>query len=166
MVIILLGTVLGFGINIYREYKYGCWSDWFDYIMMGIIGTFTGFILSLTLAFMLPADTEIKTYTYKVESLQDNNSISGDFFLGCGQIEGKMKYMFYYEVNGMYKMKQIDYENVSIKYSNTTPKVEQFRREHTDAFINNFAIDFCGDSDYIIHVPKGTIKQNYNLDAR
>jgi len=101
--------------------------------------------------------------------LQDNNSVSGSFFLGSGYINGEMKYVFYYETDGGYKMKQIDYDKALIKYTNETPKVETYREVQTDAFINKFSVYMSGcgcNNKNIIYVPKGTIKQNYNLDAQ
>ena len=78
-----------------------------------------------------------------------------------------MKYVFYYENNGYYKLEQADYNEVKVKYSDEKPKAERFNRKNVkDAFINNFAIDCNSYQEYIIYVPKGTIKQNYTLDAQ
>ena len=79
-----------------------------------------------------------------------------------------MKYVFYYEQNGIYKMKQTDCNNTSIKYSDNI-RVEQYRQEKTKAVINYFAIDDIHSEknmQFIIYVPKGTIKNNYSLDAQ
>ena len=112
-------------------------------------------------------DTYDKNYSLNIETLQDNNSVSGNFFLGCGQIECKMKYVFYYEENGLYRMMQLDYNLVQIKYSDGKPKVNVTENYPSKTFINNFAIDLDAfDKTYIIEVPKGTIKNNYNLDAQ
>jgi hypothetical protein len=116
---------------------------------------------------MIPMDTYVKKSSVNIETLQDNNSVNGSFFLGCGQIEGKMKYVFYYEEKGLYKMCQINYNLVSIKYSEGKPKVNILEIYPTESFINNIAIDFnVFDKTFIIEVPKGTIKNNYNLDAQ
>ena len=64
-------------------------------------------------------------------------------------------------------MMQLDYNLVQIKYSDSKPKVNVTENYPSDAFINNFAIDLDAfDKKYIIEVPKGTIKNNYNLDAQ
>lgn len=140
-------------------------DDFLGYVFIifswGFFGAGIGFILMLA----LPADTKINTYTYKIEALQDNNSLSGDFFLGSGSVEGKMKYVFYYETDGGFKMAQVDYEDAIIKYSNE-PKVIKHKEEHTDSFINWFAVDIFTITNYEIFIPKGAIKSNYNLDAQ
>lgn len=137
------------------------------YLFFGIAGTIFGGLIGLLIALSLPAKTEIVKTTYNLEALQDNNSVNGSFFLGTGQIEGKMKYVFYYENDGYYKLEQADYEEVKVKYSDKKPKVERFNRNYVkDALINHFAIDLNSYQEYIIYVPKGTIKQDYYLDAQ
>lgn len=131
-------------------------------ILGGIIGCFLGFFIAVC----LPTDYEYKNTTYNLESLQDNNTTKGSFFLGCGSIDGKMKYVFYYENGGFYRMEQLDYELVSIKYSNGKPKYNIVQKVPTKAMINRFGIDLnMYSKTYIFEIPKGSIKNNYNLDA-
>ena len=163
---IIIIIAIALFIAIYREYN-SYYSDFEDYILTSISAIIIGGIIGTALAFVLPAKTEIVKTTYNLEALQDNNSVKGSFFLGSGQIEGKMKYVFYYERDGFYKLEQADYSKVKVKYSNEKPKAERFNRKNVkDAFINNFAIDCNCYQEYIIYVPKGTIKQNYSLDAQ
>ena len=163
---IIIITAIALFIAIYQEYS-SYYSDFEDYILVSIFAILIGGIIGTSVAFALPAKTEIVKTTYNLEALQDNNSVKGSFFLGSGQIDGKMKYVFYYERDGFYKLEQADYEEVKIKYSDEKPKAERFNRKNVkDAFINNFAIDCNCYQEYIIYVPKGTIKQNYSLDAQ
>ena len=163
---IIIITAIALFIAIYQEYN-SYYSYFEDYILVSISAILIGGIIGTAMAFALPAKTEIVKTTYNLEALQDNNSVKGSFFLGSGQIEGRMKYVFYYENEGYYKLKQADYSEVNVKYSDEKPKAERFNRKNVkDAFINNFAIDCNYDQEYIIYVPKGTIKQNYSLDAQ
>jgi hypothetical protein len=163
---IIIITAIALFIAIYQEYN-SYYSDFEDYILVSIPAILIGGIIGTAVAFALPAKTEIVKTTYNLEALQDNNSVKGSFFLGSGQIEGKMKYVFYYENEGYYKLEQADYNEVKVKYSDEKPKAERFNRKNVkDAFINNFAIDCNYYQEYIIYVPKGTIKQNYTLDAQ
>lgn len=166
MITILIGMVVGLLIAIYKTYN--GWMDGFvDYIVHSFIGVLLGLFIGLLVAIILPMTTEQKQYSSNIESLNDNNSINGSFFLGCGQIEGKMKYVFYYEEKGLYKMMQVDCEKASIKYTDSKPKATMIQKEPTKSMINEFAIDLdLYDKIYIIEVPKGTIKNNYNLDAQ
>ncbi len=166
MILILIAMIIGIGIAIFQTYN-GWMNDFIDYIFSSFTGIVVGAGIGLIVAIMLPMDTYDKHYSLNIETLQDNNSVSGNFFLGCGQIEGKMKYVFYYEEKGLYRMMQLDYNLVQIKYSDSKPKVNVTENYPSGAFINNFAIDLNAfDKTYIIEVPKGTIKNNYNLDAQ
>ena len=163
---IIIITVIAIFIACLMEYNEG-YADFEDYLIVSFPALFIGAILGAVIAFALPAKTEIVKTTYNLEALQDNNSVKGSFFLGSGQIEGKMKYVFYYKNEGYYKLEQADYSEVKVKYSDEKPKAERFNRKNVkDAFINNFAIDCNCYQEYIIYVPKGTIKQNYSLDAQ
>lgn len=170
MLLILLGVIAGIIIGIYNTYGsyYDCFMDYFmDYFMNIFIGTAFGAGISLFIAIAIPMETYKNEYSLDIESLQDNNSVSGNFFLGCGQIEGKMKYVFYYRENDLYRMMQLDYNLVQIKYSDSSAKVNVTENCPTEAFINKFSVDMdLYHKTYIIEVPKGTIKNNYNLDSK
>lgn len=136
--------------------------------MIWFIGFWVGGLLGYLVAWALPMETYDKEYSYNIETLQDNSSINGSFFLGSGYFEGTMKYVFYYEENGYYKMKQLNHDRVSIKYTNDKPRFIIIEKTPTNSYINYFAIDEPTKTDvmYIIEVPKGTIKNDYNLDAK
>lgn len=167
MITIIIFAVIGLivGISEMTDWFFDSLVDIAVGIIMLLVSIALGAIFGLLVAFLLPAKMEPKIDTYKIVTLQDNNLISGQFFLGSGTIEGKMKYVFYYEEkDNEFRMMQIDYDDASIKYSDI-PKVEAHGETPTKAFINKFAVDM-EDIKYIIYVPEGTIKTNYNLDAQ
>lgn len=138
-----------------------------EYILCLFVGFAMGLMIALPIAISLPMTTYEEPHVIKIENLQDNNSVKGNFFLGCGQINGTMKYVCYYEENGYYQMLQIDYDKAKIKYCDSIPKITILEIKATKDKINLFAIDLdLGEKTYIIEVPKGTIKNNYNLDAQ
>jgi hypothetical protein len=137
--------------------------------MYAIIGALMGGIIGLIISSILPVKTEIVKTTYNIVALKDKDGFEGSFYLGSGNIEGKMKYVFYYENNGAYSIKQIDCDNAKIKYSEGNTKVELFTKERVKtAIINYFSMPFIEDKEkeYIIYVPNGTIKQDYELDLQ
>lgn len=144
-------------------------DDFFDYFpafIQFMLGAIMGCLVGLFVAWLLPAKEQEVKYTYNLETLQDGNRVSGSFFLGCGTIDGKMQYVYYYESQDGYRMNQIDYDKVVIKYSADNPRIETYRMEPIKGkFINNFAFDVTKERN-IIFVPKGTIKQNFSLDAQ
>ena len=165
ILLMIVGGISGFKTFVEEEGIEGFFS-FLAFLFYGFVGAVLGFLLGLLIAWALPAKLETKVYTQNLECLQDNNSVNGGFFLGTGSVEGKMKYVYYYkDADSLYHMKQIDYANASIKYSDETPKIETYKEEATKDFINYFAWDYTEDK-YIIYIPKGSIKQNFNLDAQ
>ena len=168
MVTLFITTLIGIGICWYQNYKIGL-NDLEDYLLTGLISLFTGVIgllVGLVLAIAVPMDTYEDKYSMNIENLNDNSSVEGSFFLGCSQFEGTMKYVFYVEEDGFYMMEQLDYELVKIKYSTGKPRVNVTENYPSDSWINNFAIDLdCFSKTYVIEVPEGTIKNNYNLNV-
>lgn len=163
---ILILMLIGIIIGLIRELIGGYYSDFTDFFMASLTGGLIGFISGIIIALALPMDTYIKRYSINIESLKDHSNASGEFFLGCGSINGSMKYSFYYEENGLYRLMQLDYTDVAIKYSDKKPRVNVSELWFTDAAINQYAIDLnIGDKSYIIEVPEGTIKNNYILDS-
>lgn len=143
-------------------------KDILIYVSAAVMGAPMGAIIGIAVAVSIPAKTKLVVDAYKIESLQDNNSIHGGFFLGCGSVNGEMRYVFYYETDGGYKMKQLRADDVLIKYADDNPRIEVHKKIRTDDLINKFSLrGGCGYCvKYIIYVPKGTIKQNYVLDAQ
>lgn len=168
MVIVILFIVIALFFT--GAYVWANSDEFIEYFLGLILIVLTSALASifgLGVALLLPMDTVTKIDTYNIVSLKDNNNVSGDFLLGSGSINGEMKYTFYYEENGFYKMTQIDVNNTSIKYSNDI-KVERCKEEATESFINYFAIDNLENEcnmSYIIYIPEGSIKNNYTLDA-
>jgi hypothetical protein len=170
MITILISVIAAIIVVVIRTYKdryFPGFDNFTDYLANSFGGLLLGLIIGLIIAFILPMKKYDKHYSYNIENLQDNSGIKGSFFLGCGQIEGKMKYVFYYEENGFFKMEQLEVKDVQIKYSDSKPKVNITEISPSKALINAFALDFdIFDKTYIIEVPKGTIKQNFSLDAQ
>lgn len=166
MTIILLAIIIGIILGI-KTIPESPFTELFDYIFVPIIFGFLVGFLGFLVAIALPMDTYDANYSYSIESLQDNSSIKGQCYLGSGSIEGKMQYIFYYQSGEYYKMAQIEHDSAKIKYSNKKPIVHITENCPTDSWINYFAYDSdIHDKDYIIEVPKGTIKNNYNLNAK
>ena len=159
---LLVGALIGIW-TIYDDY----WNSWFDYIMGAIDGTIVGGIIGLIVTIALPMETKDKITSYEIECLQDNSSSKGSFFLGSGYIDGTMKYAFYTKRKNYYDLQLVDYRYAAIEYTTGSPKVYESEVVATDSWINNFAFDFnLGDKVYVIQVPKGTIQNNFNLDAK
>ena len=142
-----------------------------DLVIRIIMAAFLGGALGFMIGLLVPSKMIEEKSTFKLMNLQDGSQVSGNFFLGSGTIEGKMNYIFYYNLDSTtFAMAQIKYDVATVKYTkdSTTAYVECYKTvDDKNYFWNNFSIDTdYGDKRYIIYVPKGTIKTNYNLDAQ
>jgi hypothetical protein len=131
--------------------------------LQGLSGGFVGFLVALC----LPMDYKTQEYNKNIVSLKDNTSIKGHFFLGTGHIEGSMKYVFYVENNDKsYSMNILEFDKARIKYSENKPKLKITQTTPIKKQWNNWAIDLSSiKTIYLIEVPTGTIKNDFQLDS-
>lgn len=163
----LVGLIIG-ALSIYDSWG----MNFIDWVMLVFTSAFSGvlgFIVGILFALSLPAQM-IETENARVEllCLQDNQSVQGRFFLGSGYMEGKPCYNFYQaNERGGKVLVQVQADKVEV-YDNLEtgkPYCIEYKTKPTDAFVNNFAIDET-KTRYEIYVPKGTIKENFKLDAQ
>ena len=169
MITIIIFFLLAVGISIFQSIKE--WDDFMEGSFRFFCSMLMGIGIGLGVAIILPSKMIEEKSTFKLVNLQDGSQISGNFFLGSGTIEGKMNYMFYYEKDSnTFAMSQIKYDVATVKYTkdSTTAYVECYKTvDDPNWFWNNFSYDVdYGDCHYVIYVPKGTIKTNFNLDAQ
>ena len=167
MYTILLLSIIGFLIMVYIEYK-----DWggldFGVIIVSLLQTIFVALAALIIALMLPVKYETTSLADKIVTLKDNNSLYGSFFLGTWMIEGRMKYVYYQQnADSTYQMQQVDYYKARIRYVDSEPKIVVTDIRPKECMWNKFALDLSGsDQTYIFEVPKGSIKNGYELDAQ
>lgn len=155
------------GIIIYVIYELRNGWDWDDLGLCGFL-TFIGAVVGLVISFSLPATYTTVRWKVELVSLQDNGSVSGNFFLGCGQINGEMKYVFYTkDEDSTYRMWQVNYYDARVKYTVGGPKEEIIKESQTENFYNKFVLSVKPDEySYIFEVPNGTIKTDFTLDSK
>lgn len=184
MYIILITSVIGFIIAIVvsigeirydsRYYDYGLpgFFDWMGGIIwllfQWVIGILMGVIIGFLLALPIPMKSHLEKYEIQIANLQDGNSIHGSFFLGTGQVDGVMKYTYYTKDGEFYQLHQMDASNIKVRYTSGSPRITFMKRVlDKDETINRwgFDLDIGNKTDYIIEVPKGSVKSDFTLDA-
>ena len=161
LIFIIIGIILAIIIGLINEDDGG--YIFLNSVLYGLIGMCVWFMV----AFIIPAKTIKMKEVYVIECLQDNSSTQGSFFLGTGQVDGVFKYAFYYKYEDGFQMKLVNYNDAIVKYSDEKPRVERyFNKPKENELINLFTLDHPDYSKYYIYVPKGSIKQNYTLDAQ
>jgi hypothetical protein len=166
--IITLG-IIGLIIGVVIYLKENSYWDWLIILINAVVGAFIGAVIGAFVAWALPQSYTTEKYSAKLFSLSDNASVSGSFFLGCGQVNGVMQYSFYLQkTDTTYKMYQVDYYEAAIKYcTDSIPYVNITQKYLSKSLWNQFAIDKCSESyaTYVFEVPKGSIKNSYELDS-
>lgn len=166
MYTIIIITIISVLVGLYKMLK----DDYLDITEMFLISALNllvSAVIGFIVALILPSYYVVEKSTFDLESIQDGSKMNGQFFLGSGYINEKMHYSFYLNEKQGYKLYIISSNEAHIRYTKGKgkPKLEMFEEKVSDAFINNFSI--CElETKYIIYVPKGSIIQNYSLDAK
>lgn len=132
-----------------------------------LLGLLLGGMIGMGLSCILPTELTEQKSVVTIECLQDNNGIKGRMYLGSGYINSEMKYCFYYNYRGGYKLCQLSPDNVLIKYSKEKPRCETYTVVKSKAWYNKFSQSCSeGRERFVIYVPKGSVQNNYSLDAK
>lgn len=105
-------------------------------------------------------------------NLGDSSGVSGRFFLGSGYIESKPVYMYYLQDGDSYRLYNVKASNAFITYTDETPQIifHGSRQGYSNWFsigADDWRVNEDGyDPDaFEFKVPRGSIKQDFNLDA-
>lgn len=166
MYTIIISSVIGLIISVLCC-KY-C-EERFERVIKQVVGLFFGCFIGFFVALFIPSTLTPTIKTVYLESLNDNLSQEGTFYLGTGLICNENYYTYYYSSDGGYRYGKIKANDVLIKYTNDRPRIEITKYKKTKGFGNNFSIylEKCDcESSKIIYIPKGTILNNYTLDNK
>jgi hypothetical protein len=114
-------------------------------------------------------------YDHKIYALEDNNSLDGEFFLGCGSFNSDISYYYIMEndIDDVGKVKKMYSESKDISYiknTNSTPHVSLYFKKltHKNRFFRLYKPGKILDNyTYVVfYVPEGTIKNNFNIDLK
>lgn len=107
--------------------------------------------------------------TFEIISLNDNNQMQGRFFLGSGQIDSRSYFSMYSKDEfGYIDRLDLPTSNSSLVYTNEKPFVEKYEKFTDYDNILNWLFIPVTDSQpfYLIHIPNGTIINEFNLDLK
>lgn len=168
MFLIFLGLSVGYLFWDYTQHRnkyfYSFAESVFRYLV--VIAFIFCLILVLFIGTMFhyethPDKTELrKSKTIQIESFNNTDLLSGNFFLFGGNMQEDLVYRYVVKNGTGFSIKEIKNDNIErIEYSDN-PRIEVYGRYPEDGLFKNIAIT----SKRIIYVPKGTIKSNFNID--
>lgn len=168
--IIICGAIAIIVSSIIYYREIGCdYIDFFSAILAAIIFGLFGAFIGALIAVIIPGKMIEQKETVQIVAIQDNITMNGSFFLGSGQIDGEMKYMYYYKSdNNTYKFGDIDADICSISYDSIDPRIVlTYEIKDENAFINNFTLTHKPRLvKATIYIPEGSLVSNYNLDLK
>jgi len=107
-------------------------------------------------------------YVVPIASLNDNSRIYGSFTLGSGSVKSEPVFVVYSQLrNGGYQLETYPADQCTIYMdSDTLPHIQVYRTVVSFYSLQLPGCEFPSWRTYDIHVPKGTIVQQYRLDGQ
>lgn len=134
-----------------------------------VIGIVFGFLVvavgGLVCMFMtLPSinQYERKPEVYELKQLALDSNVKGSFFLGIGSVDEENSYIYYRESGSGYVIDSVPVESTTIIEDSTTPRLEVINT-YADSWI---VPGWFGpwESNYVIHVPEGSITTGVSIN--
>lgn len=136
-----------------------------------ILGGIAGLVISLFVSFYVKSDLIMDKHgeTKNIYAIADGNSVSGSFFLGSGYVDC-VQYYYYYEQldNNGFKQRKVRVEIATVfEHTDTTGYISAYKMVLPKG---HWAIGWSvlteWDLKYVyeIHIPKGSIRNSFNLD--
>lgn len=167
---ILICVVVGFLAMAYLGFRDRDVMGSFFWLLSGVFGALLGFLLGLMVSMIVLAasPTHLETLdTTNIVNIRDDSEISGSFFLIAGSVDEEAVFKYYTEKNGNYRLVTRDADRVTIRQDGSQPRVIT-RAEVSDWTFFTLPGDDpdkggVWDVRYIIHIPEGSIKQDFVL---
>ena len=138
-------------------------------VFLPFMGIVTGAILWVSIGSVIGSfmpTVDIKE-TKELYALQDNNEISGSFFLGSGRIDEEMYYVYIIKEDKGKQIQtlEIDANEIYFNDSTDTPTLDIYSKDFKYGWMYWFAIP-RGDCEYVFNIPSGSIDYKYNIDLK
>ena len=154
-----------------------CWMDNWNSVGEKICATIflplmaigVGFVLWFSIGFIIGSfmpTVDIKE-TKELYALQDNNEISGSFFLGSGRIDEEMYYVYIIKEDKGKQIQtlEIDANEIYFNDSTDTPTLDIYSKDFKYKWMYWFAMP-SWDCEYIFNIPPDSIDYKYNIDLK
>lgn len=178
MIPIIVCTVLGLAVSVGLSYDDA--YDTGDTVVEGIggavIGAILGFMIALCVgAIVYTGTVHVKSPHVKLESLVDGSDVRGAFFLGSGVIDNVSVFTWYEQSKeNSYVQRKADASDSTVHFlpdNNAQPYYVRVDAKYEDgSFFATWGLrldpGYPIGSSYDFYVPRGTIKHDYQLDAK
>jgi len=146
------------------------WDEWYDGVIFWavVVGICLG--VAAPLFGWISVPTTPHFWHQKVVSVQDGQQTQGSFYLGSGVIGTEAYYTYYYQAGpDSYVQDKVPVEGTTIVEDAETPADARIDAQRTNTSDWGLWIAFTHTGVWYhtatIHVPKGTIIRNFNLNG-
>jgi hypothetical protein len=181
LALLATGAVLFFGVRSWRGEFSGYWKPGLgDYTFALVIGTlFAALAVGVGAGVPTGIVYEVQRTTAPIESslktLADGQGVEGRFFLGSGSVDSEPVF-FYYSGSDQdgYRLRHVDADYVTIHETDDEPKMVRYCEDNSTVSgwvtwplktYTGSRYDCYSDSETHFYVPRGSIQNNYILDA-
>jgi len=143
------------------DYIFGKFSK--DQLLNGLGAFVLSIVICLGFGF---ANMHYRDYvhwnTQDIVAMQDNETM----IISRYSTDSKMYYHFMVDNGDHYKSRRVSQNVSTIRYTDGKPKLEIYKKESTNKFVYFFMPirEYVNDYKYDFYVPKGTIKEEFNVD--
>lgn len=152
-------------------------GDYFYFSFISIIsyGAIFLILIGFIRFYLLLSEGKEKLLVYNrevsVQAMEDNMQVGGRAFLGTGTINNDIYYYYIENQNGKSQIKKIrNSDNIYIVEEENTDKAKiiYYKCEYASENLRKInASQVIDDREMIeIHIPKGSLKVNYNIDLK
>lgn len=140
--------------------EYICWTIVSLLICFGVMMTCLAF--SSIIGENLSTNYTL-TSSSPIVALKDDKITRGHFFLGCGGVDGDLRYYYAEDSSRGYKVKSIDIDNCYILFDDDHPRIERYdvtsfnKKRH---YIYAMPYGYY----YKLYVPHGSITTEFKVD--
>ncbi len=163
MYLIIAGVIIGGLIGWYVGY------DGFSAFMGAVVGLAIGFFVAVIVAEIADVGKPDHDVVY-LQNIQDNTETQGHFYLFGGSIDGVPMYSFYKETEpNTYERADIPASDAQVHYTDRRPRLVHSYKVH-DNWIGPLYLDSYNgsktDEEWDFYIPRGSITNEYRLDAK
>ena len=103
------------------------------------------------------------TNSAPIVALKDDKIAHGNFFLGCGGVDGDLRYYYAEDSSRGYKVESVDIDNCYILFDDENPRVERYDAYSFTKKRHYLYATPCGYY-YKLYIPHGSITTEFEVD--
>ena len=140
--------------------------DYILYILFSGIIAFVIIIIGLAGSALIGESLDT-TYTLEysapIVALKDDKIMQGDFFLGCGSVDGDLQYYYAEDSSKGYQVKHVDVDNTYLLFDDDKPRIERYEAAAFNKKIH-YLYAMPNGYYYKIYIPHGSITNGFKVD--